>query len=91
MVTGCEKAVDIAAEKAAINAVLDSYVTSIENEDNDLYSKILVHDPDMVNFGSSATDIIIGWDALRKAIENQHAALSDTKITQSDVTINLYP
>jgi uncharacterized protein (TIGR02246 family) len=91
LVMGCQRAVDIAAEKSAINAVLDNYIRSIENEDIELYGKIFVHDPDMVNFGTGAKERIVGWDALRTAIEAQNAALSETKITQSDVTINLSP
>jgi ketosteroid isomerase-like protein len=91
LVMGCQKVVDTAAEKSAINGVLDSYITSIENEDIELYGKIFVHDSAMVNFGTGATERIVGWDALRKAIEAQNAALSETKISQSDVTINISP
>jgi ketosteroid isomerase-like protein len=43
----------------------------------------------MVNFGTGAKERIVGWNALKKLIEDQNAAISDTKITQSDVTINL--
>src|SRR4030042_1020761 len=89
LVMGCQRAVDTAAEKSAINAVLDNYIRSIESEDIELYGKIFVHDPDMVNFGTGAKERIVGWDALRRAIEAQNAALSETKITQSEVTINL--
>jgi uncharacterized protein (TIGR02246 family) len=91
LVMGCQRAVDTAAEKSAINAVLDNYIRSIEKEDIELYGKIFVHDPDMVNFGTGAKERIVGWDALRKVIEAQNAALSETEITQSDVTINLSP
>jgi len=87
---GCgPKKTDITAEKSAIQSVLDNYITSIENEDIELYGKILVHDPDMVNFGTGANERIVGWDALKKAIEEQNDALSETKITQSTITINL--
>jgi len=89
LIMGCEKTVDITAEKSAIQAVLDNYITSIEDEDIELYGKIFVHDPDMVNFGTGANERIVGWDTLKKVIEDQNAALSETKITQSDVTINI--
>ena len=89
MPMGCQQKVDVEAEKSAIKAVLDSYILSIEKEDIELYGNIFVHDPDMVNFGTGAKERIVGWDTLRKAIEAQNAALSETKITQSDVTINL--
>ena len=89
LVMGCQKAVDIEAEKSAVKVVLDSYIKSIENEDIELYGKIFVHDPNMVNFGTGANERIIGWDTLEKAIIAQNAALTETKIAQSDVTINL--
>ncbi len=82
---------NVETEKSAIKSVLDGYITSIENGDIELYGKILAHDPDMVNFGTDATERIVGWDALREAILAQNAALSGTKITQSDVTINIAP
>ena len=91
LVIGCQRAVDVAAEKSAIWAVLDSYIRSIENEDIELYGKILLHDSEMVNFGTGAKERIVGWDALRDIIVAQNADLSGTKIIQSDVTVNLSP
>lgn len=89
LVMGCRWTQNITAEKSAITAVLDKYVESIENENIELYSQIFLHNPDMVNFGTGAIERIVGWDALKKAIEEQNASLSETNITQSDVTINL--
>lgn len=86
---GCQKAVDIEAEKSAIKSVLTDYIVSIENEDIELYGKIFVHDPDMVNFGTGANERIVGWDDLKKVIEAQNDAISETKITQSNITIDL--
>ena len=82
---------NVETEKSAIKSVLDGYITSIENADIEMYGKILAHDPDMVNFGTDATERIVGWDALREVILAQNAALSGTKIKQSDVTINIAP
>jgi ketosteroid isomerase-like protein len=82
---------NVETEKSAIKSVLDGYITSIENADIESYGKILAHDPDMVNFGTDATERIVGWNALREVILAQNAALSGTKITQSDVTINVAP
>jgi ketosteroid isomerase-like protein len=91
LVMGCQMAVDTGAEKSAINNVLDNYILSIEKEDIDLYGKIFIHDTDMVNFGTGAKERIVGWNALKKIIEDQNAALSETQITKSDVTINVSP
>lgn len=80
---------NVEAEKSAVKSVLDGYITSIENADIQLYGKILSHNSYMVNFGTDATERIVGWDALREVIVAQNAALSGTKIAQSDVTINI--
>jgi len=91
LAVGCEKTLDTAAEQSAIKSILDDYIRSIENEDIGLYAKLFLHDPQMVNFGTGAKERIVGWEALKKVIEDQNAALSETKITQSDVTVNLSP
>jgi ketosteroid isomerase-like protein len=88
LIAACQSKVNQEAEKQKIKAVLDSYITSIETEDIDLYGKILAHDQDMVNFGTSEPPIV-GWDFLKKIIEDQNAALSQTKITASDLIIHI--
>jgi ketosteroid isomerase-like protein len=84
----CQQKAGTEAEKAKVNKVLENYITSIENEDMDLYAKVMAHVPDMVNFGTSENPIV-GWDALKKVIEDQNAALSETKITVSDLAIHV--
>jgi uncharacterized protein (TIGR02246 family) len=86
---GCQEAVNTEAEKSEIKTVLDKYIFSIENEDIEAYGSIFVHDPDMINFGTGANERIVGWDALKKAIQAQNAAISGTEIIQSDITVNL--
>lgn len=81
--------VNVEAEKAAIRSVLDNYVKAVESEDIELYGKVVANDPDMVNFGTDASERIVGWDALRKTIQAQFVALPGTKITVSDVTVNI--
>lgn len=88
LVAGCQPQVNIEAEKAHVKAVLDAYVTSVEAEDMELYAKNVAHDPEMVNFGGFG-DPIIGWDALKKVMEGQNEALSQTKITVSDLAIHV--
>ena len=88
LLVGCQPSVNQETEKARIKAVLDSYITSIESEDINLYGKILEPDPNMVNFGTSEPPIV-GWESLRKVIEDQNAALSQTKIAASDLNICL--
>jgi len=88
LIAGCQSMVNQEAEKQKIKAVLESYITSIETENIDLYAEILAHDQDMVNFGTSEPPIV-GWDPLRKIIEGQNAALSQTKIMDSDLAIHI--
>lgn len=79
---------EIEAEKANIKAVLDEYVASIEDEEMDLYARVVAHDPQMVNFGVFG-DPILGWDALKKMRGEQNAAMSETKIIISDLAIHI--
>lgn len=84
-------ALAVDAEKAAIRDVLDGYVRAVATEDMDLYGQAVAHDPAMVNFGTGAEERIVGWAALQEMMNAQNEALSNTSITQRDVTINVAP
>ena len=84
---GPQKA-DIEAEKAAVKAVLDQYVTSVENEDMDAYAQLVAHDSEMMNFGGFG-DPIVGWDALKQVMDGQNTALSETEISVSNLAIHV--
>jgi ketosteroid isomerase-like protein len=88
LISACQLGVNQEVERQKIKAILDSYITSIETENIDLYSKIIAHDREMVNFGTSEPPIV-GWDSLKKIIEDQNAALSQTKITASELAIHI--
>jgi ketosteroid isomerase-like protein len=76
---------------AGVQSVLDNWVTSVENGDMPLLAQTVAHDPDLVYFGISASDRVVGWDTLKAGMEAQNAALSDINIVVSDITINLSP
>lgn len=82
-------AVILEVDKVDIQAVLDNYISSVIQADIEAYGRNIVHNPEMVNFGTDASERIVGWTALRDAIVAQNAALSETEIHQHDVTINL--
>jgi len=82
--------VDIGIERETIKTVLDNYISSIENEDMAAYGLVMAHDPQMINFGVSG-DPIVGWDSLKKVIEDQNAALSQTTIVATDVSVHVAP
>jgi len=88
LATACQPTVDVETEKQQVRAVLDSYVESVETENMELYAENMSHDSSMVNFGGFG-DPIMGWDALKKVMEGQNSALSETKITVSNLTIHI--
>lgn len=83
-----EAPVDVAAEKAAIRALLDGYVESVVNEDMEQYASKVAHDTAMVNFGGFG-EPIVGWQALEGVMRGQNEALSDTKISVHDLAIHV--
>jgi uncharacterized protein (TIGR02246 family) len=83
-----EPTVDVAAEMAAVEVVLDSYVASVETEDIELYAKNVAHDTAMVNFGGFG-EPIVGRGALKQLMERQNEALSETDISVSDLAIHV--
>jgi len=90
-IIGCSQQtapVDIEAEKTAVAAVLANYVDAVEKEDMNLYSAVMSHDSTMINFGSTG-DPIIGWEALKKVIENQNSVFNNIDINVGDVRIHV--
>ena len=85
---GCQVDVNLQVEKESVKAILDSYVNSIENEDIKLYEQNIWKDSTMVNFGGFGNPIV-GWEALKEVIEDQNDALSKTKISVSNLVINI--
>ena len=85
----CQKKVDISVEKAAIKAVLDNCRTGMENEDITLIGNIFAHDTDNVFWGTGVGEKMVGWKAFETAVKEQYEALSETKITQSDLAIKV--
>lgn len=79
----------IAAETEEIKSVLGNYVKAVENEDLGLYGKVVGHDSDMVNFGTDASERIVGWDALKRAMESQFATLKRTRIVVGNTTVKV--
>jgi len=85
----CQKMVDIPAEKAAIKSVLETFRSGIENGDLTLINRVVAQDTDNVFIGTNAEEIIVGWNSLGTAIKQQSDALSETQITQKELTIKV--
>jgi uncharacterized protein (TIGR02246 family) len=91
LLAACQPAqptVDVAAEKAAIESVLSSYVEAVEREDLDAYAANVAHDDSMVNFGAFGGPIV-GWEALKNVMAGQNEGLSDIRIAQHDVRVSV--
>jgi hypothetical protein len=82
---------NLQSERSAIKSVLGRYVKAVENENIELYGSVVNHDSDMVNFGTDASERIVGWDALKKAMESQFATLKGARISVSDITVSIAP
>ena len=87
---GCAPQVDLEAEKTAVKETIDQMPKGIESEDMDTFSDLMVHDPDMVNFGTDASERWVGWDALKASMEQQNAAFEDSKVSTRDQVIKVH-
>jgi len=84
----CAEQVDIEAEKAKIQSVLDQLVQAWETEDMEMISKIWAHDEDMVIFSVYAgADRFVGGEAYKEfyiewleAVENIDVSVRDQVI-----------
>ena len=90
LAVGCQRQVDVTAETTAVKGVLEDYIASVEKEGLELYTKVMVHDVGMVNYGTTGAPIV-GWDALKAVIGDQNEALSETKISARDVSVRFAP
>jgi uncharacterized protein (TIGR02246 family) len=87
---GCGPQANLKKEKAAVEKDIDQISQTIETEDMDTFSKLMAHDPNMVNFGTDATERWVGWDAMKASMEQQFAAFEDSKISTRDQVITVH-
>ncbi len=78
------------AEAAAVADLLNRYVEAVEERDLDKYSEVVAHDDDLAWYGSMPGQIV-GWGEVEEVIRGMYEALSDIKITQTDLRIHLSP
>jgi hypothetical protein len=82
---------NLQSERTAIKSILSRYVKAVENENMELYGRVVDHNSDVVNFGTDASERIVGWDALKRAMESQFATLKEARILASDITVSIAP
>lgn len=82
---------DIQAEKAKVKLVVDQFAQVWETNDAKLFSRIIAHDADMVNYGTDATEYFVGWEGLKEAVEKMLLSFKNVSITVKDQVIKVHP
>jgi uncharacterized protein (TIGR02246 family) len=85
----CAPGVDIEAEKAQVQSVLDQWYQMVETENLELFSRIMAHDPDMVTFGTDAAERWVGWEALNESVQKQFESFENVKISVTKQVIKI--
>ena len=78
------------AEEVAVKTVVDQFAQAWETEDMTLFSRVMAHDADMVNFGTDAAEHFVGWEALRDAAGKMFPAFEKTKLTVKEQVIKIH-
>ncbi len=81
--------VDLEAEKEKVALVLEKYIIANEKQDIDLVHDIWAAEPDIVVFGTNSDEKLIGWDAIKSAVERQFDSFEDTYISIHDQIIKV--
>ena len=89
--SGCPQTVDIEAERAKVKSVVDQFEQVWETEDMELFSRIMAHDADMVNYGTDAAEYFVGWEALKESAQKMFPSFENIKLTVKDQVIKVHP
>lgn len=87
----CEQkhSVNIVAEMANVKTIVDDFEIFWETKDMNLLSKIMSHDSKMVNYGTEANEIFVGFDAFKDSITPMLSAVDGIKINVRNQAVNL--
>ncbi len=77
--------------KKAVANVLEKYVIANENQDLSMIEQIWAPDSDIILFGTNSEEKLMGWNNIKKAIEGQFAAISETYISPTSQYIKIGP
>ena len=86
-----QEPINIEAEKEQVALVLEKYVIAIEKEDLELVREVWAPLPDIVVFGTNSDEKMIGWEAIKVALERQYSSVEDTYISVRDQVIQIDP
>lgn len=72
---------------AGAKAVVDQFNKIFESEDMAAFDRVFAHDADAVSFGTDAAERFVGYDALRKSVEEQFASFEGSKLAVRDEVV----
>ena len=83
--------VNIVSEKAQVTLVVNQFAQIWETKNIDVLSKIMAHDPDMVNYGINSNLIFNGWNALKDSITKMWSVMENVKANVRNQVITIDP
>ncbi len=75
--------------KESIENLLENYILANENQDFDLIESIWADDDDIILYGTTSDERLMGWENIKNAIQEQFDLISDTYISSSNQFIKL--
>ena len=72
----------------AVRAALDAWIAGVEQGDPAIVAQAMAPDDDLEYIGFQASDWLIGWPAVKAALEAQAAAVKDIRITVAETRIH---
>ena len=82
--------VAVDGEAAAVAEAIHRYIEAVEVRDLVKYATVVAHEDDLAWYGSMPGQIV-GWGEVEGVIREMFDALSDIKITQTDLRIHFSP
>ena len=79
------------AEQPKIKSTVDNFKKFWETKDTSVLSRIIAHDADMVNYGTDANEIFVGWNALRDSVQKLLPMIDKVKINVRNQVIKIGP
>ena len=81
--------VDLDQEKEKVALVLEKYVIANEKQDIEMVHDIWAPEPDIVVFGTNSDEKLIGWEAIKTALQRQFDSFQETYISIHDQIIKV--
>jgi hypothetical protein len=81
--------VDLNKEKKEIELVLEKYVIANEEQKIELAEEIWADDGDIVAFGTSSDEKLVGWKEIKSTIQKQFDTFTNTYLSVENQKVNI--